>query len=65
MKAETASPPRSAIRAQQQAVDCFQETYNHERPHEALGMKPPGEVYELSPRPLPSSLPEHRYGDDL
>ncbi len=24
-------------------------------------MKPPGEVYERS---LPSSLPEHRYGDD-
>ena len=65
LKAETASPPRSSIRAQQQAFDCFQETYNHERPHEALGMKPPGEVYELSPRSLPSNLPEHRYGDDL
>ena len=65
LKAETASPPRSSIRAQQQAFDCFQETYNHERPHEALGMKPPGEVYELSSRPLPSSLPEHRYGDAL
>jgi putative transposase len=64
-KAEAASPPRSSIRAQQQASDCFQESYNHERPHEALGMKPPGEVYELSPRPLPSSLPEHRYSDAL
>ncbi len=42
LKAETASPRRSSIRAQQQAFDCFQETYNHERPHEALDMKPPG-----------------------
>ena len=65
LKAETAMPPRSSIRAQQQAFDRFQETYNHERPHEALGMKPPGEVYELSPRPLPSSLPEHQYADGL
>jgi hypothetical protein len=28
-------------------------------------MKPPGEVYELSPWSLPSNLPEHRYGDAL
>ncbi|MFN9757278.1 MAG: integrase core domain-containing protein [Planctomycetota bacterium] len=65
LKAETAMPPRSSIRAQQQAFDRFQETYNHERPHEALGMKPPGELYELSPRPMPSSLPEHQYADGL
>ena len=65
LKAETAMPPRSSIRAQQQAFDRFQETYNHERPHEALGMNPPGEVYELSTRSLPSSLPEHQYADGL
>ena len=65
LKAEMATPPRSKVRAQQQAFERFQETYNHERPHEALGMKPPGEVYELSPRPLPSSLPAHQYADGL
>jgi transposase InsO family protein len=65
LKAETAMPPRPSIRAQQQAFDHIQETYNHERPHEALGMKPPGEVYELSPRSLPSSLPQHQYADGL
>jgi hypothetical protein len=65
LKVETAMPLRSSIRGQQQAFDRFQETYNHERPHEALGKKPPGEVYELSTRSLPSSLPEHQYADGL
>ncbi len=40
---------------------CRQQSYNEERPHEALAMKTLAEVYELSPRPLPSSLPEHAY----
>ncbi|MFN9976932.1 MAG: transposase, partial [Phycisphaerae bacterium] len=55
LKAETARPPRSSIWAQQQACDRFQATYNHERPHVALGMKLPGEVYELSTRSLPTT----------
>jgi putative transposase len=63
LKAETASPPRASIRAQQGAFDHFQEIYNQERPHEALGMKPPAEVYELSSRSLPAKLPEHSYQD--
>jgi hypothetical protein len=41
----------------------FQQSYNEERPHEALGMKPPAEVYELSPRSMPTELPEHSYGE--
>lgn len=63
LKEETASPPRSSIRAQQSAFDVFQQSYNEERPHEALGMKPPAEVYELSPRSMPTELPEHSYGE--
>ena len=31
--------------------DAFVECYNHERPHQALGMKVPGELYSRSPRP--------------
>jgi transposase InsO family protein len=61
LKAETASPPRGSIRAQQEAIDGFQQGYNEERPHEALGMKPPTEVYELSPRQMPRELEEHSY----
>lgn len=63
LKAETASPPRGSIRAQQAAFNCFQETYNEERPHEALAMKTPAELYELSPRQLPATLPDHVYKD--
>jgi transposase InsO family protein len=63
LKAETASPPSSSIRSQQVAFDCFQQTYNEERPHEALGMKTPAEVHELSPRERPMNAPPHAYGD--
>ena len=65
LKEETASPPRSSIRAQQDAFDVFQQSYNEERPHEALGMKPPAEVYELSRRSMPSELAEHSYAKDF
>jgi len=65
LKAETASPPRASIRAQQEAFDVFQQGYNEERPHEALGMKPPAEVYELSPRQMPGELQEHSYAAEF
>jgi hypothetical protein len=32
-------------------LDLWREEFNWQRPHEALGMKCPGEVYEKSPRP--------------
>lgn len=63
LKAETATPPSGSIRAQQAAFNRFQETYNYERPHEALAMKTPAEVYQLSPRQLPTKLVEHVYSD--
>jgi putative transposase len=63
LKAETASPPSGSIRSQQAAFDRFQQTYNEERPHEALGMKTPAEVHELSQRPLPIDPAPHNYGD--
>jgi transposase InsO family protein len=34
----------------QAGFDEWRRTFNHERPHEALGMKCPAEVYEKSPR---------------
>lgn len=65
LKAETASPPSGSIRSQQAAFDRFQQTYNEERPHEALGMRTPAEVHELSPRQLPVDPPPHSYGDGV
>jgi putative transposase len=34
----------------QQALDLWRQTFNYERPHEALGMRCPGEVYIASER---------------
>jgi len=36
--------------AQQRACDDWLTTFNHLRPHEAIGMKTPGEIYRASPR---------------
>lgn len=40
--------PRTAA---QEALDLWREEFNQERPHEALGMKCPAEVYQPSQRP--------------
>lgn len=61
LKEETAAPPSGSIPAQQISFDRFQQIYNEERPHEALGMKTPAEVYDLSTRQMPSTLPNHEY----
>ena len=65
LKAETANPPRASIRAQQASFTRFQTTYNEERPHEALGMLVPAQLWESSPRVLPTTLPEHQYPDEF
>jgi len=53
--------PASANFLQQQArFDKFIEVFNHERPHEALGMKYPAEIYRPSTR-LYQGLPDIDY----
>ena len=61
LKEETASPPRYNLEQQQKAFNRFQAEYNNERPHEALGQKPPGSVYRPSPRPFPQRPPKIEY----
>ena len=61
LKAETTRPPASNLRGQQRRFDAFRREYNEERPHEALGMLPPREAYEPSPRPYPDCVPEVEY----
>ncbi len=56
LKAETANPPRADMRAQQRAFDLFRKIYNEERPHEALGQRPPATRFALSPRRYPRPL---------
>lgn len=64
LKAETATPPKATARRQQKAFDAFRDTYNQERPHEALGQKPPGSRYYSSYRPYPARVcsPEYELG---
>src|SRR3989304_2616800 len=52
---ETASPPKASARAQQRAFDLFRREYNEERPHEALGQKPPARLYEPPSRRYPGA----------
>ena len=46
---DTTQPPQANARAQQRRFHAFQHEYNHERPHEALGQRPPARVYQPSP----------------
>lgn len=61
LKAETTRPAAGNLRAQQRRFNDFIRLFNYERPHEALGQKPPGTVYATSPRPFPNKLPALEY----
>lgn len=41
---------------------CWREKYNHMRPHETLGMRCPGEVYDPSGRKYPEEISPYEYG---
>jgi transposase InsO family protein len=64
LKAMTANPPRSNRKVQQKAFDEFIYEYNFERPHEALGQKPPTTVYQESNRHYPYRIPKIIYRAD-
>jgi transposase InsO family protein len=61
LKAETTRPAGKNFLQQQERFDGFREEYNTERPHEALGDRPPARVYEASTRPFPEKLSEPTY----
>lgn len=42
-------------------LDLWREKYNNQRPHEALGMRCPGEVYTRSTRELPEEIRKFEY----
>jgi putative transposase len=63
LKAETTRPPATSMRSQQVKFDHFRQTFNVERPHEALDMRTPASCYEPSPRPMPDKLPQLEYPD--
>ena len=63
LKHETTRPAAQSLRAQQHAFDRFVTEYNDERPHEALGQRPPNSVYRGSPRAYPRRVPHIEYPD--
>ena len=64
LKQETASPPAASLGAQVARFESFQDSYNHDRPHEALGQRPPATLYRCSPRSWDGRLREPSYPAD-
>jgi len=60
LKKETTKPAANNFLQQQEKFDRFIECYNQERPHQAIGMKYPAELYQPSAR-LYSGLTELEY----
>ncbi|RPJ83952.1 MAG: IS481 family transposase [Acidobacteria bacterium] len=51
LKGEATKPAAPNLLQQQARLDAFLQRYNHDRPHQALAMKVPAEVYTPSSRP--------------
>ncbi len=60
LKQETTRPPAMTVLQQQARFDAFISEFNEERPHEALAMQTPAELYMPSSRPY-QGLPELQY----
>ncbi|ESZ71578.1 hypothetical protein X727_08880 [Mesorhizobium sp. L103C119B0] len=56
-----AEAPEADRTAQGQAFETFRQSYNEQRPHEALGMDTPAQHYRSSQRAMPRTPPEPDY----
>ena len=56
-----AKDPARSLAAQQRRSSRWLEHYNHDRPHEALGMQTPSELFENNRRQFPESVPLWKY----
>jgi putative transposase len=61
LKGEACRPPQACLARQQRAFNAFRRLYNDERPHEALGDRPPATLYRPSARPYTGALPPVEY----
>jgi putative transposase len=61
LKQEATIPPASSLRGQQRKFDGFREEFNRERPHEAIEMKRPAELYQPSDRHFPRKIETYDY----
>src|SRR3990167_118102 len=60
LKKEATKPTGHNLLQQQEKFDAFIQEYNYERPHQALDMRVPAEIYKASTRPY-LGLPELEY----
>jgi putative transposase len=58
---EAMRPPEANRQAQAARFEAFRHDFNHERPHQALGQRPPARFYDRSPRKPPNRPPEPDY----
>ncbi|GGE55815.1 IS481 family transposase [Agaricicola taiwanensis] len=64
LKAEVfALNPIIGLERAQKALDRWREIYNHQRPHQGIGMTVPANRYRPSPRAFPNLLPEPQYDE--
>jgi transposase InsO family protein len=63
LKFDAAKPPRKNLLQQQERFDAFVDEFNRERPHEALAMKSPADVYKESSRRYPDPVPVPTYDE--
>ncbi len=61
LKQEATIPPSSNLPAQQRRFDRFRVEFNTVRPHEAIDMNRPAEIYRSSNRPMPSVIKTYDY----
>jgi len=61
LKQHTTRPPAANLPRQQDRFDSFRQEYNHERPHEGIGLRTPSEIYRPSAKPYPRRLPPFEY----
>jgi putative transposase len=61
LKRDATIPPAGSLSAQQRKFDTFRHEFNHVRPHEALGMQRPAQLYQPSTRAMPSRIEPYDY----
>jgi putative transposase len=61
LQQDTVTPPAATARQQQRRFDAMRAEFNHARPHEALGQRPPARFYVASRRRYPTTLVEPWY----
>lgn len=64
LKAAAINPAKANLSAQQRAFNHFRGEYNHERPHDALKDRCPGELFNPPLKPYPERLPTVHYTEE-